>query len=436
MATLGYSALVPTSPCYARKRRRQPGRGEGTVRTVPGGNRSLNILIIANVQWPRFGIVAGGTAHALEVARIFADEHTVRVVVPAFIEPDARRDYPDLQFIVTPVPRVFAGSTIATQCIAFFNWIARRREMAGADAIIAASHFLGDVLPLLFLRNSAAVVIVHHLVEPPWRRKGNPLANALHFVAERLALLVTRWRADAVLTDSRIVEAQIRRFGIRQKTFLTVNAPHETPYAAGRNGNTNSVLFVGRLAPTKGIEALLSAWTNVLRAEPEAELWIAGGGGEGYSRKLRAMADKLGLGRSVTFLGRVSEPVKSKLFNEANVFAFPSVEEGFGISIAEAMLAGLPCVTYDLPIFDELFPVGRCAARRGNPADLARCIITLLRDEGLRRELADSGRRFCRRYSWANAARCDLAAVDYVVTERTNDAREESRRAAQKRTGT
>jgi len=383
----------------------------------------VRILILSNVQWPRFGIFAGGTAHALEVAKILALTHSVRVMIPSYIAGDARRNYPELDFLETPVPKILARSTVATQLLSMLNWAVFRREIAEADAIVAGSHFLGDVLPLFVSRRPAEVVIVHHVVEPPWRRSGNFVTNTLHFFGERAGLVATGSRADAVITDSQIVAAQLRDAGIRQRLFLTVNAPPGPVPAGSPHERKKNALFLGRLSPTKGVEPLLQAWKIVSQTVPDALLFVAGGGDPKYVRMLTETAHRLGIERSVRFLGRVDEETKWRLLGEASVFAFPSVEEGFGIAVAEALLAGLPCVTYDLPIFDELFPAGRLTAKRDDVAALARSIVALLDDRVLRDELGEAGRSYCARYSWESAARLDLDAVEFALNKRRKDER-------------
>ncbi len=340
-------------------------------------------------------------------------------MIPSYIARDARRSYPELDFLETPVPKFLARSTVGTQLVSMVNWAMFRREIAEADAIVAGSHFLGDVLPLFVSRRPAAVVIVHHVVEPPWRRSGNFFTNLLHFFGERAGLVATRIRADAVITDSQIVCTQLRDAGVRQRLFLTVNAPPGPVRTQLAEERTGTALFLGRLSPTKGVEPLLQAWKIVSRSLPNAVLTVAGGGDEKYVRTLTDTARRLGIQESVRFLGRVDDETKWKLLGQASLFAFPSVEEGFGIAIAEALLAGLPCVTYDLPIFDELFPVGRLTAKRGDVAELARCILTLLQNEALRDELGEAGRSFCERYTWTSAARFDLDAVEFALSKRS-----------------
>jgi len=357
-------------------------------------------------------MAAGGAIHACEVARILQRTHHVTLIVPRFIEDDVRAAYPGLHLCVSPSPAFLARSTIGVQLVSFFSWVRAARQIAGADVVLAASHFLGDIIPLAVMRRVPAAAIVHHVVDPPWRRRGNPVANALHFSAERIGLLLARMRVGAVLTSSHIVGRTLRNLGFRQPLFITVNAPiGPRPEPAARNDAALRVLYLGRLTPTKGLGELLAVWPAVRHRVPGAILDIAGGGDAVYRRRLEETIARLDIADSVIFHGRVNESEKATLLSSAAVFAFPSMEEGFGIVIVEAMAAAVPCVTFDLPIFEELFEKGRLGAPCGDNEAFGALLITLLKDPELRRRIGAEGRATSERYTWERAAAIDLQAL-------------------------
>lgn len=125
---------------------------------------------------------------------------------------------------------------------------------------------------------------------------------------------------------------------------------------------------VGRLAPQKGQVLLVEAFASVRDAVPGAHLAIVGREGEASS-EVAATIDRLGLSGSVTLVGHTTR-VADYLGN-AHVFAFPSLMEGLGTAVLEAMAAGVPVVAFDIaPIreatvdgrFGTLVPVGDVAA--------------------------------------------------------------------------
>lgn len=112
-----------------------------------------------------------------------------------------------------------------------------------------------------------------------------------------------------------------------------------------RNEKRNQVLFIGNLyqQPAKGIDILLKAWVGVFKRFKDASLLIIGDGvDEAYIRFVKT----LGVGDSVTFLGKVSN-VES-YFGSSSVFVLPSRREGMSNALMEAMLHAVPCVATDI----------------------------------------------------------------------------------------
>ena len=163
-------------------------------------------------------------------------------------------------------------------------------------------------------------------------------------------------------------------------------------------------LYVGRLKRYKGIEIALRAMQTVQAGIPEAVLLIAGVGDD--RPRLLRLADQLGLGDSVRFLGFVSEEKKRTLLRQAWAHVFPSVKEGWGISNVEAAACGTPVIASDSPglresvVHDEtglLVPHGDLKA-------LSDAMIRIARDPTLRDRLGAGGRDFALGLSWDRAA--------------------------------
>jgi glycosyltransferase involved in cell wall biosynthesis len=110
-----------------------------------------------------------------------------------------------------------------------------------------------------------------------------------------------------------------------------------------RDGHTAplTVLHVGRLIPRKGIDRLLRAIARA-RAEVALRLVLVGSGPE--EAALRRLAEELGLGADVEFRGFVDQPGLPELYAEADVFAFPTLDDPFGIVLLEAAATALPVV--------------------------------------------------------------------------------------------
>lgn len=173
------------------------------------------------------------------------------------------------------------------------------------------------------------------------------------------------------------------------------------------------LLAVGGIEPRKGSDTLVTALsTLVAKRDPSPVLAVIGGHSfqdhRAYRERVLAMLEPLGLelGKDVVEVGSVPESEMAAWYGAADALTFPSVKEGFGLAILEAMAAGLPVVTSDLPVFQEWMVPGRDAlfAPVGDADALGSAITEVLDDEALRRRLISAGRDLVDEYSWESSA--------------------------------
>jgi glycosyltransferase-like protein len=165
------------------------------------------------------------------------------------------------------------------------------------------------------------------------------------------------------------------------------------------------VLAVGGIEPRKGSADLLEAHALLREKAPDVRLVIAGGETLFDYRDYRARWDKRAaeLGTEPLVLGPVADDELPSLVAAASVFAFPSVKEGFGLAAMEALAAGVPVVTRDLPVLREVF---RDAARfAADPPGLASQLLAALACPG---SLRAAGQALADRYTWKAAAAAHL----------------------------
>jgi glycosyltransferase involved in cell wall biosynthesis len=164
------------------------------------------------------------------------------------------------------------------------------------------------------------------------------------------------------------------------------------------------VLGVGTLEPRKNHIGLVKAFAQAQKKKGgPAMLALAGGKGWLYE-ETRQVVSELKLENKVRFLGRVSDLELITLYSLADVFAFPSFSEGFGIPPLEAMACGAPVITSNTSSLPE---VAGDAALLVDPHDvkaLGHSITRLLEDEQLREELRQKGYQRARQYTWSASA--------------------------------
>lgn len=173
-----------------------------------------------------------------------------------------------------------------------------------------------------------------------------------------------------------------------------------------------TILSVARQYRRKDTRLLLEAFPAVRRDFPTARLVVVGGGPR--LGALRRTALRLGLADAVDFRGEVADREAVRhAYSDADVFALPSRQEGFGIVFLEAMAAGLPIVAARAAAVPEVVPDGRAGllVPPGDAGALARAIARLLGDPGLRLRMGREGRSHVRGFDWPVVARRFLEAA-------------------------
>ena len=161
------------------------------------------------------------------------------------------------------------------------------------------------------------------------------------------------------------------------------------------------MLFVGSLIPRKGLPFLVEAAKKIVKEKGETKFLIVGEGT--LKSQLTASLAAANLAGNFRFLGNLKEDQLPAVYNCADVFVLPSVQEGQGIVLLEAQSAGLPAVAFDIGGVNEAIKNGETGVlvERADTEALAEALLRLLSDEKLRREMGASGRRFvAENFTW------------------------------------
>jgi glycogen synthase len=166
-------------------------------------------------------------------------------------------------------------------------------------------------------------------------------------------------------------------------------------------GNEPCVLFVGSLIPRKGLPFLVEAAKKVVRTQADTKFLIVGDGP--LRNQLYDSLKTANLSGNFKFLGNLKDNVLPAIYNCADVFVLPSIQEGQGIVLLEAQASGKPVVAFDIGGVKETLQNKETGllVNQGDVDALADTLLKLLTDKTLREKMGSNGRKFVsENYTW------------------------------------
>lgn len=280
--------------------------------------------------------------------------------------------------------------------------LALRRDRP--DLLFVPSHVLPIGCPV------AAVVTVHDLGYH-YYPEAHPALDRwyLEWTTRRHARLAACVLADSQATRDdlcRHYAADPRRVRVvypgRDERLRRVTDPTALAAVRQRYGiQGDYLLYLGTLQPRKNLARLVEAFAAVAE---RVQLVLAGRPGW-LCADLAAQAERLGLGRRVILTGYVPPEDKAALLSGALALVFPSLYEGFGMPVVEAMACGVPVLTSTVSSLPEVAGDAALLVDPLSPSAIAAGMSRLVGDAGLRQTLAERGTVRAQRFSWAEAAR-------------------------------
>ncbi len=282
--------------------------------------------------------------------------------------------------------------------------------LAGPQDIVHALHPIA--IPS---RRAASVVTVHDLdfLDHPERTRAE-------IRRDYGALAPAHARAaDRVVTVSEFTASEVaRRLGVDRSKIVVCppGAPDWTP----RSGPVASgpILFMGTLDPRKNIGVLLDGYARLLSLRPAApRLLLAGHAPPSAGRWLQQLAEPPLAGR-VEHLGYIAGPRRQDLYRSASMLVLPSLLEGFGLPVLEAMTIGVPIIVSDRGALPEVAGGAGQIVPAEDAEALAHAMARYLHDPSFSAAATARGFEQARRYSWRQSARTLMSAYTDLVEQR------------------
>lgn len=266
------------------------------------------------------------------------------------------------------------------------------------------------VQPLSFTKPS--VLVVHDVI---YRAFPTALPRAYRWYL-RAFLTVSLWRADHVLTVSEHSKHDIMRYhdvasdritvayGAADTIYRPRDLSEETLSRLQQKYDLPDrfVLYVGNLEPRKNVAVLFDALSRF--ADGERPPLVVVGKKQLTDDELSAAYERCGFKDDVRFTGYVSDEDLPLLYNAASVFVFPSLYEGFGLPVLEAMQSGVPVVASDRSSIPEVVGDAGTTVDPLSPEALSNALRELWTDAGVRERYRTDGRQRAAQFSWERTA--------------------------------
>lgn len=299
------------------------------------------------------------------------------------------------------------------------GWLGLDARRRGADLV----HGLAYATPVL----APGVATLVTILDLTWRHHPQSVSRLARAMFGLLAPLCGR-SADRVVAISETVredlvatlgldaaKIEVTPLGVRQDLVAEPMGEPQLRAALGLAPAAPILLCVAQMAAHKNLGALVGALARL--ADRRAVL-VVPGRHTPYVEALRAEAAAAGVAERLVLPGFVDEATLEGLYAAASAFVLPSLWEGFGLPVLEAMRRGVPVACSNASALPEVAGGAAVLFDPRSVPDIAAAVERILGDERLRRELVDRGRRRAGELTWEETARATLRAYRRALASR------------------
>ncbi|MFA5029432.1 MAG: glycosyltransferase family 1 protein [Patescibacteria group bacterium] len=277
-------------------------------------------------------------------------------------------------------------------------------------------------IPFLPLRKKIKVVVTVHDVG---FKRFPELYKKIQVYYHDLTMKKIKSRADVIITDSDFSKREITNFyGIEPEKIKIVYLGYDQSKYNLQAGAllkdqgkevltkykivSPYLLYIGRLEKKKNIGNIIKAFALAKLEQEDLKLVLVGNAGNQYEEIKKIITD-LRLEQEIIMPGYLAAEDLPLVIAGAKMFLFPTLYEGFGLPILEAMACGTPVITSDLEPHREVAGAAAIFVDPSSPEDLANKILKVLADSNLRLELISGGLKRITEFSWRKTAQQTLA---------------------------
>jgi glycosyltransferase involved in cell wall biosynthesis len=219
---------------------------------------------------------------------------------------------------------------------------------------------------------------------------------------------VSKWTANDLITE--VPEAEVKTSVIYEANSLKLSDLIDFDKVDGEY-----ILFVGTLEPRKNLPRLLQAYALLSKTiRDKHPLVIVGGKGWGKDN-IYSIIEQLSISKHVKVLGYLSDEELASVYHQSHLFVMPSLYEGFGLPLLEAMSMGVPVVTSNISSLPEIVGDNAVIVDPNNVESIKDGIEKVLIDNELRNQLSKAGLDRAKLFSWKGAAKETLAVFEEAL---------------------
>lgn len=248
--------------------------------------------------------------------------------------------------------------------------------------------------------------------------QGSDIFKTIHIPIVRSLIGLALRKASHIIALSQELKTATTLFGVQAERITVIpNGVNISQFPVGSlEGRKNQLIFVGSLIERKGVVFLIKAISALVAKHPDIQLLIIGEGKDRSS--LEALTKELDLQENITFMGTQPQTRVSELMRESCLFILPSIEEGQGVVLVEAMASGTPCIGSRIGgIPDVITPEVGALVDVGDMQGLTAAIDTFVSDdESWKRASINARIRAETYYDWNSLAEKMIDIYQLVIS--------------------
>lgn len=218
-------------------------------------------------------------------------------------------------------------------------------------------------------------------------------------------------KSDFIITVSESMKKEaIDLFGMKPNDIIVTPIPPDTAFLKSSQNEVISkygiptekyIYFIGNFEPRKNLTTLIEAYCSLPDSITNTlSLVIAGGKGWQYDTAAEKLNKAMKTHKNIVHIGYIDQIDSPALYQNADIFVFPSLYEGFGMPILEAMASKVPVVAADIPVLREAGGDAAVYADPARPGDFTDAILSILDSPEYAQSLINRGARNLNRFSW------------------------------------